>query len=116
MNQRQVILAVGVVGLGALGFWAWHVASQSDDETPAQAAAPIPASPFGPSGHIDASEPAPLAADAFAPRIEAAPVAPEVDQSESAPPPAQVALPNVDTPEPAETRFARGAHSEPSPN
>lgn len=114
MNQRQVILAVAAVGLGALGLWAWHMGSQPDDETPAQAAAPIPASPFAPSGHSEVSEPAPVVI-ASAPKTEAEdePAAPEVDQSA---PPAYVAPPNVDTPEPAERKFARGAHSEPSPN
>src|SRR5215472_10210372 len=87
MNQRQVILAVVAVGLVSAALWAWHQSSNNPDATPAHAAASTPANPFSPSASArvaasDAAAPAPAAAPWQA---EAAPAAPDVSQTPSAP-------------------------------
>jgi hypothetical protein len=114
MNRRQVILTVVAVGLVSAALWAWHQGSNNPDATPAHAAAPTPANPFSPSSSArvaasDAAPPAPAAP----PQTQAAPAAPDVSQSTVSAP---VAPPNVDTPEPAEQKFARGAHRQSEQN
>ena len=107
MNQRQVIVAAVAVGLVSAALWIWHQSADNPDATPAQAAA-TPANPFSSSpGQIAVSsgDSATLApAPATQPRAEPAP-APDVGQSVVSAP---VDPPNVDTPEPAERKFAQG--------
>ena len=116
MNQRQVILAVVAVGLVSAALWVWHQSADDSDTTPApaQAAAPTLAAPFSPtSSRVAASDPAaPAPAPVAQPQAEPAP-APIVSQSAVTAP---AEPPNVDTPEPAERKFARGAHRQTEQN
>ena len=91
MNQRQVILALVAVGLVSGALWVWLQSSDDSDTTPVQAAAPIQATEAPP------------------PQTEPAPAAPDVSQSAVSAP---VEPRNVDTPEPAERKFSRGAKPE----
>jgi hypothetical protein len=117
MNQRQVILTVVAVGLVSAALWTWHESSDDADATsaPAQASAPTQATqPPPPSGQVaasDAAAPAPAAQPQ--PQAESAPAAPDVSQNTVSAP---VEPPNVDTPEPAQRKFARGAQPEPDQN
>ena len=114
MNQQQVILTVVAVGLVSAALWAWHKGSNSPDAIPAHAAAPTPANPFSPSSSapVAASDAAAPALAAAPSQADAAPAVPDVRQSTSAP----VEPPNVDTPEPAQRKFARGTRPEPDQN
>ena len=108
MNQRQVILAVVAVGLVSAALFAWHESSDDADATPAPAQASAPTrttQPPPPSGQVAASDVA-APAPAAQPQPEPTPADPEVSQSAVSAP---VEPPNVDTPEPAERKFARGA-------
>jgi hypothetical protein len=114
MNQRQVILTVVAVGLVSAALWAWHQSSNNPDAPPAHAAAPTPANPFSPSsGRVAAARDAAAPAPAAPPQPQAPPAAPDVSQSTVSAP---VEPPNVDTPEPAEQKFARGAHRQSEQN
>lgn len=114
MNQRQVILTVVAVGLVSAALWAWHQSSNNPDATAAHSAAPTPANPFSPSsGRVAAASDAAAPAPAAPPQPQAAPAAPDVSQSTVSAP---VEPPNVDTPEPAEQKFARGAHRQSEQN
>ena len=115
MNQRQVILTVVAVGLVSAALWAWHESSDDADVTPAaaQASAPTQANePPPPSEQVAASDAAAPASDAQ-PQVEPAPAAPDVSQDAVSAP---VEPTNVDTPEPAQRKFARGARPEPDQN
>ena len=105
MNQRQVIVAAVAVGLVSAALWVWHQGADDPDATPSQAAA-TPAKPFSPApGQVAASSESPAApAPAAQPQAEPAP-AQDVGQSVVSAP---VEPPNVDTPEPAERKFAQG--------
>ena len=107
MNQRQVIVAAVAVGLVSAALWVWHQSADNSDAAPAQAAA-TPANPFSPPpGRIAASggDSVTLApAPATQPQAEPAPAS-DVGQSVVSAP---VDTPNVDTPEPAERKFAHG--------
>jgi hypothetical protein len=107
MNQRQMIVAAVAVGLVSAALWVWHQSADNPDGTPAQAAA-TPANPFSPSPAQVAASSGDSATLAPAPATQrqAEPVpAPDVDQSVASVP---VDPPNVDTPEPAERKFAQG--------
>jgi len=116
MSQRQVILTVVAVGLVSAALWVWHQSSNSPDASAAPAAASTPANPFSPSSSArvaasDALAPAPTAP----PQAEAAPAAADVGQSTTVTVP-PVEPPSVDTPEPAQRKFARGAQPTPDQN
>src|SRR5215469_3960145 len=117
-NQRQVILAVVAVGLVSAALWVWRQTADNPDTppAPAQAAAPPPAAPFSPTSSgvaaSDSAAPAPAPAPPAQPQTERAP-APDVGQSAVTAPAEQ---PNVDSPEPAERKFARGAHRQSEQN
>ena len=115
MNQRQVILTVVVVGLVSAALFAWHESADDADTTPApaQASAPTQATqPPLPSDQVAASD-ATAPAPAAQPQAETTPAAPDVSQSAVSAP---VEPPNVDTPEPAQRKFARGAQPQPDQN
>jgi len=101
MNQRRVILAVMAVGLVAAALWYWRGSSNQANVpmTPTKGTASMQDAFHGPS-----SGAAPAASGSA--MSAAAVPAPEV-----APPPASApAEPpqSVDTPEPAQRKFARG--------
>jgi hypothetical protein len=113
MNQRQVIVSVVVVGLMSAAVWAWHVSAQQEDlaRVPAKSSAPLrdafynPAAPAGSTalGAVTTTTPQP-AAPALA--------APEADKNLVS---AQAQVPpDVDTPEPAERKFAHGVRADDS--
>jgi hypothetical protein len=113
MMQWRMILAVVVVALGAAAIWAWQEGSQHEDATLAHA---VPASPFQqpqlPSPNqavVSDSSPTP----ASLPQAEPVPVASDGNQVTTS---AAVEPPNVDTPEPAQQKFARGGRAEPDQN
>ena len=115
MNQRQVILTVVGVGLVSAALWAWHESSDDPDATPAPAQVSAPTEPTQlspPSGQVAASDAA-APEPAAQPQAEAAPAAPDVGQSVVSAP---VEPPNVDTPEPAARKFARGGRPESDQN
>ena len=113
MNQWRVILAVVIVALGSAAFWIWHEGSQSVDATPvpAEAAAAVQQSPVPVSARTVASDATPVAPPT--PPAQPTPVASEDSQSPTS---AAVELQNVDTPEPAERKFASGGHADSDPN
>ena len=113
MMQWRMILAVVVVALGAAAIWAWQEGSQHGDATLARAvpAAPVqqPQLPVADQAVVSDSSPAP----ASLPQPEPAPVASDGNQATTS---AAVEPPNVDTPEPAQRKFARGGRAEPDQN
>ena len=112
MMQWRMILAVLVVALGAAAIWAWQEGSQREDalvravpDTPVQQ----PQLPAADQAVVSDSSPAP----ASSPQAEPAPVASDGNQATTS---AAVEPPNVDTPEPAQQKFARGGRAEPDQN
>jgi len=111
MNQRQVVLTVVAVGLVSAALWVWHESSDNADATPA--AAPTRATQLPPPSGQAAASDAAATAPVTPPQPEPVSAAPDVGQSAASTP---VEPPNVDTPEPAERKFARGAQPQPDPN
>jgi hypothetical protein len=115
MDQRRVILTVVTVGLVSAAIWAWHERPDRTEAAPAprQAFAPAQEAQLPPPVQSAPSDPA----LAVPPPTQAEPAsaagAPEVDQSSVS---AHVDPPSVDTPEPAQQKFARGARAEPDQN
>lgn len=111
MKQRQMILAVVVAGLVAVAAWEWHESSQQAQaaQEPAKVTA-LQDAFHQPSAAPAPGEPAPAEASTSPQPVPAA--APEVEQppvSAQPQPPA-----SVDTPEPAQRKFARGARPDES--
>jgi hypothetical protein len=113
MNQWRVIVAVAIVALGSGAIWVRHEGSQNAGatRTPAGASAPVQPSPVPVSDQSVASDIA--AAPPSSPPVEAASAAPQDNQSTTS---AAVEPPNVDTPEPAERKFASGGRAESDQN
>jgi hypothetical protein len=113
MMQWRMILVVVVVALGVAAIWAWQEGSQHGDATLARAA---PASPFR-QPPLPAPDQAVVsdssAAPASSPQVEPVPVASDGNQATMSAP---VEPPSVDTPEPAQQKFARGGRAEPDQN
>jgi hypothetical protein len=117
MNQRRMILAVVAIGVVSGAIWVWHESSQPTDV----AHAPVKAQPQiqdafhqPTSASVAVGEPAPTTSGPPSATSQPAPVAPGVDQNVVS---AQGEPPNVDTPEPAQRKFARGERAdEPSQN
>ena len=112
MMQWRMILAVVIVALGAAAIWAWQEGSQHEDATLARAVpvAPVqqPQLPAADQAVVSDSSPAP------APLPQAEPVpASDGNQVTTS---ASVEPPSVDTPEPAQQKFARGGRAEPDQN
>jgi hypothetical protein len=115
MNQWRMILAVVIVALGSAAIWAWHEGSQPADATlvRAESPAPVQQSPFQAPAHAGVSEPAPAPAPTPSPQAEPAPAASVGNQANTS---ASVDPPNVDTPEPAQRKFARSGHADSDQN
>jgi cytoskeletal protein RodZ len=113
MNQWRIIVAVAIVALGSGALWVWHEGSQNREATsvPAEASAPVQQLPVPVPGQSVASDATP--ASQSAPPAQPASVAPEDNKSTTS---AAVEPPNVDTPEPAERKFANGGRSESDQN
>jgi cytoskeletal protein RodZ len=113
MNQWRVIVAVTIVALGSGAIWVWHEGSQNTDATPApaEASAPVQQSPVPIRDQSVASDAAPTRP--VSPPAEPALAAPEDNRSTTS---AAVEPPNVDTPEPAERKFASGGRAESEQN
>ena len=113
MMQWRMILAVVIVALGAAAIWAWQEGSQHGDATLAHAvpSAPVqqPQLPAPNQAVVSDSSSGP----ASLPQVEPAPVASDGNQVTTSAP---VEPPNVDTPEPAQQKFARGGRAEPDRN
>ena len=108
--MMRMILAVVIVALGAAAVWAWQEGSQHGDATLAHAvpAAPVQQSQLAAPDQAVVSDSSP--APASLPPAEPAPVASGSDQAMTRA--AVVEPPNVDTPEPAQQKFARGGRAE----
>lgn len=115
MKQLRIILAVSIVILGAAAIWAWQSEPRPAEPTFARAApsAPIQKSPFPTPASVAASDPATAVEPAPAVKPEGAPVVSDIEPPAASPP---VEPPNVDTPEPAQQKFARGGHGESDQN
>jgi hypothetical protein len=113
MNPWRMILAVVIVALGSAAIWAWHEGSQPADATlvRAESPAPVQQSLLQAPDHAAVSEPAP--APTPSPQAEPAPAASDGNQANTS---ASVESPNVDTPEPAQRKFARGGHADSDQN
>ena len=109
MIQQRVIVAVAIVALGSGAIWVWREGSQHTDATPApaEASAPVQQSSVPVSVQSVASDAAP------APPAEPTSATPQDNQSTTS---AAVEPPNVDTPEPAERKFASGGRAESDQN
>jgi hypothetical protein len=109
MKPWRVILAVATVALVSAAIWAWQQGAKQADATLARSGsdAPVQQSPFSPPhGVVSDPSPAPVSST----QVEAAPAAAaDVAQSETS---AVVEPPSVDTPEPAERKFAHGGRTE----
>ena len=115
MNPWRMILAVAIVALGSAAVWAWHEESQQLDATPVHAELPALAqqSPLPAPDHAAVSEPAPAFAPTSSPQAEPAPAVSDGNQSTTS---VVVDPPNVDTPEPAQRKFARGGRADSDQN
>jgi hypothetical protein len=115
MNPWRKILAVVIVALGSAAIWAWHEGSPPADATlvRAESPAPVQQSPLPAPDHAAVSEPAP--APTPSPQAEPAP-APAASVANQANTSASVDPPNVDTPEPAQRKFARSGHADSDQN
>jgi hypothetical protein len=115
MNPWRMILAVVIVALGSAAIWAWREASPPAAATlvRAESPAPVQQSPFQAPAHAAVSEPAPAPAPTPSPQAEPAPAASDGNQANTN---ASVDPPNVDTPEPAQRKFARSGHADSDQN
>ena len=113
MMQWRMILAVVIVALGATAIWAWQEGSQRGDATLARAVPPAPVQqpqlPAPDQAVVSDSSSAPTSL----PQAEPSPVAPDSNQATTS---TAVEPPSVDTPEPAQQKFARGGRAEPDQN
>lgn len=110
MNQRRVILAVVAVGVVAAGLWVWHGSSPESEGTPA----PAKVTALVPDNYSPSPAPvAPVSEHAPVALLAPAAQAPGVDQSASSARAAEPP-PGVDTPEPADRKFARGGRPDES--
>jgi hypothetical protein len=113
MNPWRMSLAVVIVALGATAIWTWHEGAHQADATLVRAESPAPVQqlPLQAPDHAAVSEPAP--APTSSPRSEPAFAASDGDQANTSP---TVELPDIDTPEPAQLKFARGGHADSDQN
>lgn len=112
MNQRRMILTVVAIGIAsAAAIWVWKDSSQQIDvaRAPVKAAPPLQDAFHQPSSAPAASTEPPAAASA--PPLAAPPpsTVSDVNQAMAS---AQVEPANVDPPEPAERKFARGGRAD----
>jgi hypothetical protein len=111
MNRWRTILAATIVAVAAA--WVWHEGSGEGGATVAhtQPVAPVqpPALPTLAQGSVSDPTPAPPSEPQAAP----AAVQPEANQATTNVP---VEPSSVDTPEPAQAKFARGGRADPDQN
>lgn len=112
MSQWRAILVVTIVALAAAAIWTRHEVSELGDATLAreQLSAPVPQPPV--------SVPVVAAATESSPAVPVAPPAQPATVASDVEVPAAVDLtpPNVDTPELAQAKFARGGRPDPDQN
>jgi hypothetical protein len=115
MNPWRMIFAVVIVALGSAAIWVWHEGSPQADATlvRAESPAPIQQLPFQAPAHAAVSEASPAPAPIPSPQAEPAPAASDGSQANAS---ASVDPPNVDTPEPAQRKFARSGHADSDQN
>ena len=113
MKPWRMILAVVIVALGSAAIRASHEGSQQADATlvRVESPAPVQQSPLPAPDHAAVSESAP--SPASSPEGEPAPAASDDNQVNAS---ATVDSPNVDTPESAQRKFARGGHADSDQN
>jgi hypothetical protein len=111
MNPWRMILAVVIVALGSAVISAWREGSPPADATlvRTETPAPIQQAPLSAPDHTAVSEPSPSPSPTPSPQAEPAPAASDGNQANTS---ASVESPNVDTPEPAQRKYARGGHAE----
>jgi hypothetical protein len=114
MKQWRVLLGIAIVALGSAAIWAWQEGLRPDS-TLARAEPSVPAQqpPLPPPDQSTTNDPTPSPAPPSSPQAEPAPAVSDGDQTM---PSAAVEPPSVDTPEPAERKFARGGRAEPDQN
>lgn len=114
MSRLQIILTVTIVALAAAAIWAWQSGSQQSAEPQVASAAPSAAvrPPALPTPG-EAATRDPIPAPSSEPQAASVPAAPDVDQAATNVP---VEPTNVDTPEPAQQKFARGGRADPEQN
>jgi hypothetical protein len=113
MNPWRIIPAVVIVALGSAAIWAWHEGLPPAEATLARAEPPaqVQQSPLPAPDRAAVSEPAPTPTPS--PQAEPAPAASVANQANTS---ASVDPPNVDTPEPAQRKFARSGHADSDQN
>jgi hypothetical protein len=113
MNPWRLILAVVVIALGAVAIWTWHEESQEADAplVRVESPAPVRQSLLPAPDHAAVSDPSP--APTTPQHAEPASTASDDSQANVS---ATVDSPNVDTPEPAQLKFARGGHADSDQN
>ncbi len=112
MYKWRMILAVIIVGLGSAAIRTWHEGSQHPDATLARAETPAP---LVQQSHLAATDQVAVSDVSSVPPA----AAPAPAASEGAPIATNVAVeppPVVDTPEPAERKFAGGGHAQDDQN
>jgi hypothetical protein len=109
MNRSRMILVVATVALVSAAIWIWEESPQLVDATHvrAESTAPVRQSSLPAPDHATVSEPAPTPTSS--PQAEPAIAASDGNQSTTS---VVVDPPSVDTPEPAERRFASGGRAE----
>ena len=111
MKSWRMILAVTTVALVSAAIWAWHEGSEHADSTLVRTESHAPVqSQLPASDHGATSAPAPTSSPQPEPP---APAGSDVNQVTTS---VVVDPPNVDTPEPAQRKFARGGRAEPDQN
>ena len=113
MMQWRMILAAVIVALGGAALWAWQEGSQHGGATLARAvpAAPVRQPQLSTPNQAVVSDSSP--APASLPQAAPAPVGSDGGRATTS---TAVEPPNVDTPEPAQQKFARGVRAEPDQN
>ena len=115
MNAWRMILIVAIVALGSAAIWTWHEGSQQADAAlvRVESFVPIQESPLAGPDNAAMSDPAYAPAPTSSPQAEPAPAASDSNQVTTG---ATVDPPSVDTPEPAQEKFARGGHADSDQN
>jgi hypothetical protein len=109
MNQSRMILVVATVALVPAAIWIWHERPQLADATL------VRAKPFAPVPELHLPAPDHGAASDLSPAPQSSPPAePVIAASDGNQSTTSVVVdpPSVDTPEPAERRFASVGHAE----
>jgi hypothetical protein len=109
-NPWRMILAVTTVALVSAAIWLWHDGSQQADATVVRAEPNAPVqSPLPAPDNGASSDPAPAP-------TSSPPTGPAASDGNQVTTSVVVDPPDVDTPEPAQRKFARGGRAEPDQN